>query len=379
MTAQANPQSVDNRNLILDGHKLAWHLDRVKAWDAGERVAPITIDMALTRACNNACGYCYAMFQENTGYKITRQVMDDFIDDCAEIGVKAISFAGDGENALHPAFVSSIVRGGEQGISMAVNTNAFPMAGRKMEEVLPHLTYVRVNISAADPQRYAEIMGAKPEWYETVVHNIREMVKYKQKHNLKVTIGTQMVLVPDYKDQIVPLAKLARDMGVDYFVIKHCSDDEGKTFDLDYKEYEPVFELMKEAESYSTPQTAIIAKWKKIQEGNDQRNYQRCYGPPFMVQISGTGLVGPCGQLFNDKFKRYHMGNICESRFKDIVQSDEYWEVVNHLASKDFNAQKVCGALCRPHYVNETLDMYKKGYIELAKPTGTPPQHINFL
>ncbi|MBS1982634.1 MAG: radical SAM protein [Bdellovibrionales bacterium] len=370
---------VDNRNLILDGHKLAWHLDRVKAWEAGERVAPVTIDMALTRACTHKCGFCYAMFQENTGSKITRQVMDQFIDDCAEVGVRAISFAGDGENTLHPAFVSSVIRGGEQGISMALNTNAFPLAGKKIEEVLPHLTYVRVNICAADPQRYAEIMGAKPEWYFTVIDNIRNMVEFKRKKGLNVTIGMQLVLVPEYEDQILPLAKLALDLGVDYYVIKHCSDDEEKSFDLDYLKYERMYKLIKEAESLSTRETAIIAKWKKIQEGNDQRNYQRCYGPPFMIQISGTGLVGPCGQLFNDKFKRYHMGNICERRFKDIVQSDEYWEIVNHLASEDFNAQRVCGALCRPHYVNEVLDQYKKGYVTLEQPAGAVPLHKNFL
>ena len=55
----------DHQDLILDGTKIAWHLDRVKQWQAGERIAPITIDMALTRACNYSCGFCYAMFQEN--------------------------------------------------------------------------------------------------------------------------------------------------------------------------------------------------------------------------------------------------------------------------------------------------------------------------
>ena len=46
----------DHQDLILDGTKLAWHLDRVKKWQRGERIAPITIDMALTRACNYSCG-----------------------------------------------------------------------------------------------------------------------------------------------------------------------------------------------------------------------------------------------------------------------------------------------------------------------------------
>ena len=371
--------AVDNRELILDGHKLAWHLERVRAWERGERIAPVTIDMALTRACNYACQYCFAMFQENTGSKITRQVMDDFIDDCAEMGVRAISFAGDGENTLHPAFASSVIRGGERGISMALNTNAFTMSGRKVEEYLPYLTYVRINITAAEPDRYAEIMGVKPEWLHTVIANTRNMVALKRKMNLKTTIGMQMVLVPDYRDQILPLAKLARELEVDYLVIKHCSDDEMGSFSIDYSDYAGLYETLKEAESYSTSQTFVVAKWSKIEEGNNRRSYQRCYGPPFMVQLSGTGLVAPCGQLFNDKFKRYHMGNIAEQRFRDIVQSDAYWEVINHLASKDFNAQRMCGPLCRPHNVNTTLDQYKKGYIDLDEPVGAVPQHVNFL
>ncbi|MFA7004633.1 MAG: hypothetical protein WC429_11385, partial [Verrucomicrobiia bacterium] len=73
--------------LILDGTKIGWHLDRVHAWERGERIAPITIDMALTRACNYACTFCYAMLQENDRKIITTDVMYRFLDDCAEIGV----------------------------------------------------------------------------------------------------------------------------------------------------------------------------------------------------------------------------------------------------------------------------------------------------
>ena len=34
---------MENKDLILDGHKLAWHKDRVEAWLNGEKIAPITI------------------------------------------------------------------------------------------------------------------------------------------------------------------------------------------------------------------------------------------------------------------------------------------------------------------------------------------------
>ena len=32
--------------LILDSHKLSHHFERVQAWEAGERIAPVSVDMA---------------------------------------------------------------------------------------------------------------------------------------------------------------------------------------------------------------------------------------------------------------------------------------------------------------------------------------------
>ena len=122
----------------------------------------------------------------------------------------------------------------------------------------------------------------------------------------------------------------------------------------------------------------VVVKWSKIEQGK-QRTYQRCYGPPFILQISGSGLVAPCGMLFNERYKRYHAGNIVEERFKDIILGDRYWEIVNHLASPHFNAQTMCGSLCLQHKVNEYLDEYMKGRNELRQPAGAAPQHLNFI
>ena len=46
-----------------------------------EKIAPITIDMALTRACNYACYFCYAMLQENDRKVINKKVIFDFLED----------------------------------------------------------------------------------------------------------------------------------------------------------------------------------------------------------------------------------------------------------------------------------------------------------
>lgn len=368
----------DHVELILDGTKLAWHLDRVEAWERGERIAPITIDMALTRSCNYACHFCYAMLQENERSRITQEVIYDFLEDAAAIGVKGVSFVSDGESTISPVFVDACRRGSELGLSMAVGTNGFVFNRRKLEEVLPHLTYLRVNISAGERDRYAEIMGVKPEWFDRVKRNIADMVDIKERYGLPVTIGMQMVLMPEYADQILPLARLGRELRPDYLVIKHCSDDEDGSLGVDYAAYEDLYDTLREAESLSEGGYRVSVKWSKI-EAKGTRSYQRCYGPPFMLQISGSGLVAPCGMLFNERYQKLHMGNICEQRFRDIWGSDRYWDVVNYLASPRFNAQQMCGSLCLQHKVNEALDAHVKGRGTLIRPKGAPPPHLDFV
>jgi len=369
----------DHAQLILDGTKIGWHQDRVDSWLRGERIAPITIDMALTRACNFGCNFCYAMLQENDRSVITKDVMYDFLEDCAEIGVRGISLVSDGESTISPAFVDTVRKGSELGLSMATGTNGFVLTREKLEQVLPHLTYLRINISAGERARYAEIMGVKEHWFDRVSQNIRDMVEIKKRDNLSVTIGLQMVLMPEYEDQILPLARLGKELRPDYLVIKHCSDNEDGDLGVDYAAYERLYDTLRKAEAMSDDEYSVVIKWSKIKAGNS-RSYQRCYGAPFMLQLSGSGLVAPCGMLFNERYKKFHIGNICEQRFKDIWASDQYWEVMNYLASPGFNAQKMCGSLCLQHKVNESLDALVKGQARFPDLSMAPvPQHIDFV
>jgi MoaA/NifB/PqqE/SkfB family radical SAM enzyme len=220
-------------------------------------------------------------------------------------------------------------------------------------------------------------MGVREEWFDRVVQNIRDMVDIKRRRGLDVTIGLQMVLMPQYQDQVLPLAKLGRELQPDYLVIKHCSDDEDGSLGVDYSGYANLSELLQMAEGYSDGEYRVQVKWSKIL-ASGKRSYQRCYGAPFMLQISGSGLVAPCGMLFNERYKKFHMGNIVETRFREIWASDRYWEVMSYLASPDFNAQKACGSLCLQHKVNEVLDAHVKGR-RLQPASGVIPRHLAFV
>ncbi len=364
--------------IVLDGHKLAWHKDRVDAWRRGERIAPITIDCSLTRRCSYKCVYCYGQLQANDEKHMTKDVIFRFLDDAAEIGVKAISYVSDGESTCSPHLYDAILRGKANGLDMALGTNGYLLKDDRLEEILPALTYFRFNISAGTPERYSEIHGCKPGYFEKVVNTIRKAVKIKRDRGLSVTIGLQMVLLPEFSDQIILLTKLGKKLGVDYLVIKHCSDDEDGSLGVDYDKYNNMVDILKEAETYSGEDYLVRAKWSKLLSGG-KRKYSRCYGPSFIMQLSGSGLVAPCGMLFNEKYKKYHIGNIAETSFKEIWKSERYWEVMDLIASDEFDTKKMCGSLCLQHMVNECLWDIKNSDAEFKVDQGNPPIHINFI
>ena len=369
-----------SRRLILDGTKLAWHKDRVKCWQAGERIAPITIDCALTRRCNYNCIYCYGQLQANDEKKITSDVIFRFLDDAAEIGVKAISFVSDGESTCSPHLYDAILRGKRNGLDLALGTNGSLLKEDRLEEILPALTYLRFNLSAGEPERYANIMGCKKEFFYKVCNKIKKCVEIKNKYDLDINIGLQMVLLPDFGDQILPLTKLGKKLGVDYLVIKHCSDDEDGNLSVDYDKYfnDQLIDTLKEAESLTDEDYLVRAKWSKILS-RGKRKYRKCLGPPFIIQFSGSGLVAPCGMLFNAKYKKYHIGNIADTPFKEIWKSDRYWEVMDLIRSDKFDARTNCGTLCLQHKVNEYLWDLSHGEIELEDPPKEEPIGRNFV
>jgi len=370
--------------LILDADKLSHHMERVNAWESGERIAPVSVDMALSRACGSMCSFCYAMVQEpqnrNT-IKIDHAL--HLLDDFAEVGVKAVSLVSDGESTLSKSYVPFIEHASDLGIDIGNATNGWLFGPEKSELVLPHMKWIRFTVAAGTPSRYAEIMYKGPEHtevFDKAMANISHAIAFKKKHNLEVTIGIQMVLMPEFADEIIPFSQLGLDLGADYAVIKHCSDDENSTLGVDYSKYSSMYGLLREAEDMSTDKTKIIVKWDKIESGRTH-SYDRFYGPAFLLQISGSGLVAPAGNFFGARYSKIHIGDFTTERFIDIFNSERYWRAMNYIASPAFDANFHMGSLPIAHYVSTTLDNHLKGIKRLVAPPASSekPLHVNFL
>lgn len=370
---------VDPKALELDGTKVMWYADRIAAWRRGERIAPITMDVSWTRKCQASCNFCYATLQSSEGSVITKEIAFQFLEDAAEMGVKGVSLISDGESTMVPFFAESVEYGAKLGLQMGTSSNGIALTRPVLEKVLPHLAYLRFNFSGGEKHRWAQIMGLKQALYDKVIENIKTSMEIKRRDNLGCTVNMQLVSMPQDADQLLPFAKLCAAIRPTYGIIKHCADSREGELGVDYSGYAGLFDVLKECEALSDDDFRMAVKWSRL-ENEGKRSYQRCYGPNFILQMSGNGLIAPCGQLFNEKYKKMHIGNVCETRWRDIWLSDRYLEVMNWLASDYWDSQTMCGPNCLQHNSNIYLDRLVKGDIQLPNLEAVaPPPHLGFL
>lgn len=374
MTAQL--QDFTDR-LLLDGTKVGWYPERIEAWKRGERIAPCTLDVAMTRKCNFSCDFCYAAMQSSESERpITQEDFFNFLDDAAEIGVKGVSFISDGESTVVPWYVEAVEYAAGLGLKVGAGSNGLKLTKPVLERVLPHLSYLRFNFSAGEKVRYAQIMGVPRHFYDDVLQNIADGVEIINRDGLGCTLNMQLVCDPKDADQLIPFAQLVAKMRPTYGVIKHCADDAAGTLGVDYSKYGGLEATFDECERIGREAGVRIEVKRGRLDG--KRTYHKCFGPPFIMQVSGNGLVAPCGFLFNEQHKKFHIGNITRQRFKDIWASDRYKEVMDYLASDHFDPSVRCGPNCLQHNTNKWLWEHVEGRVSLPLAADSPP-HLEFI
>ena len=304
----------------MDSHKLFWHLDRVEAWQKGEKVAPLHIDMGISSGCNMACTFCYGVIQNRDGFgtnskkifHIPTEAVKQTFKDAKEIGVKSIALIGEGENTLHPDFYEIISYGKEIGLDLSLATNGIRIDHKKLDIILDSLKWIRFNISAGTKETFQKIHRVNQ--MDRVLGNARALTERKIEKKSECVIGFQMVVTRDNMNDIVPLSKLGKECGVDYFVVKPCSDTFDSRLDSPKGEYIEALDIFKEAEQYSTDKYAVNVKWKKVLNGG-WKDYDSCHGTQFILGLSGRGDVFPCGHWFQERRDEFLMGNIIEKSF----------------------------------------------------------------
>ena len=350
----------------IDSHKLIYHVPRVNDWLKGKTIYPVYMEVSPSGACNHRCLYCGLDFM---GYKpnyLKTDILKERLSELGDLGLKSIMYAGEGEPFLHPEMVSIIEHTKESGIDVALTTNGVLLKKEIAGRVLINTEWIKVSINGGTRETYAKIHQSKLDDFDKVIENMSFAAEIKKDNNYKCVLGMQLVLLPENHHEVVSLAKLAREIGMDYLVIKPYSQHpQSKTNQYSTIKYSDFEYLSAELDKINSDNFSVVYRSNAMKKwDNNHRNYEHCLALPFWSYIDAGGNVWGCSIYLGDD--RFRYGNIYEGTFKDI------WEGEERQSSLSWVAEKLDVAQCR---VNCRMDEINRYLWDLKN----PPEHVNFI
>ncbi len=352
----------------LDGHKLYWHLDRVLAWQRGEAVPPIYVEVSPVSFCNHRCIFCGTDFAMGKKSQLDAHTLSARLKEMGALGVRSIMFAGEGEPLLHKEF-PILARGArEAGLDVALTTNGSVGDRSLWEQLLPHFSWVKFSLDAGTPRIYSRVHGVPEGTFDRTLGSIEAAIAVKKDRNLDVTLGIQFLVLEENREDIRKAMQLFRSWTIDYLVLKPYSLHPRMIKDKEVQ-YPPeiIDEIQRivEMNRGSSGPEIIFRRQAMETYATKKRGYDHCLALPFWGYLSAGGDFYTCSVFLGDP--RFKGGNIHKENMKDIFFGEGRKNAIA-LGEQALSTSEECRVNCRMARINEFLQTLKH-----------PPQHVNFI
>ena len=348
----------------VDSHKLIYHIPRVYEWLQNGDAFPICVEITPAERCNQRCIFCAFDYLEYKGPLIDDEILKERLPEMASLGVKAVVYCGEGEPLLHPRFSQLVGYAKGASLDAALSTNGLNLDLEAAKQYLPLLTWLRVSINAGTPQTYNRIHRGRSTDFDRAMDNLAQMVSLKSQKKYSCTIGVNFILLDENFDEVLPLARTLKRIGVDYLAIKPYSWHPSSLNQLKTSfSFADLAGLDNQLQSIASQDFSIVLRFKAMSRAGKPKSYSQCLGLPFFTNINAWGDVMPC-QLFMGK-REFSYGSIYQNSFSEVWRGKQRRSVLERIARMDISE---CRENCRIDSINAYLWNLKH-----------PVPHLNFI
>jgi MoaA/NifB/PqqE/SkfB family radical SAM enzyme len=356
--SEANATAPTHGELSLDA-KLAQSSvrERISQYFAGAQVGPWVIEMDPTTACNLACHDCISANLLNQG-AIERERIKELAREFKAMGVRAVVLIGGGEPMAHPEFGTLLDYFHEADIHVGVTSNG-TLIERYLDRLAEKTRWVRISVDAGSDDVFREFRPAPngKSMFPAVIEGMRKLGRKKTGklgYSFLVLSKVQGLETRSNVHDIAAAARLAKDIGCDYFEVKPSFDMMHFLQNHSDEIHQVVREQLRQVAHLASDSFRIVSPFT-LNEALDgtathKKEYTRCLVSELRTVVTPSGVyVCP-----------YHRGNL-NMRIGDINKNSmqDVWNGPKRAATmKRVNPSIHCTFHCIRHSSNLLLEKW---------------------
>ena len=308
--------------------KLLQHKDSMSQILNKEVTIPLHVQFEFTEACNYACTFCPWHGEKKGSYKnldftgkrfFDPQRFVELIDELEELGVKAISITGAGENLIHPRFGEFMKKLANSKIEFALTSNFGVKLDDSVLKDLLKAKWLRWSVNAADEKTYNETNRPKVKnAYYIAEENMKRLVALRE--NEPVHIGASFVIGDYNKHNVMDVCQYVKSVGIDS--ISFRPDTPLLRREKVYEYDQETKEALEKSLAFASDSFKVFVNYGRLEDSLKVTDKGlKCYYSNHSIHIISNGDVYPCCMTRYDQ--RYKFGNLMNQSFKEFWYSKD--------------------------------------------------------
>lgn len=301
------------------------HPSRMELLRVGKQPYPVHVQLIVSDLCNLGCPGCAYRMEDyssnqlfgvkdpitsivnnNPNRMLEPALVEKILDDCVEMGVKAVQFTGGGEPTVHPNIVDFLVGAQRRGLKTALVTNGLLLHAKPgLLEAAVNCQWVRISIDAASPEVFGQVRpglgGPRGEQLFVALKNLAALRRLREERGADCTIGAGFVVQKENWHEMLEAARLYRDAGADNVRFSGLFTTEREAYFAGWREEAEALERTTSELVHEPPVFSVFARFhEKVDDLMARPTDPDCYYQQLTTYIGGDGnLYRCCVQAYN--------------------------------------------------------------------------------